>query len=95
MYDLYYIEIQCCEIWTKAVCTIAFFPHTVLFRKIVLTASQKTMNDVVKEHMPKKKTKKGGMSSWFSWRRTTDTAHPAAESSPGEVDIAVAKSVSG
>lgn len=79
----------------KQLVPLHFFPHTVLFRKIVLTASQKTMNDVVKEHMPKKKTKKGGMSSWFSWRRTTDTAHPAAESSPGEVDIAVAKSVSG
>lgn len=53
------------------------------------------MNDVVKEHMPKKKPKKGGMSSWFSWRRTTDTANPAVGSSPGEVDVAVTKSVSG
>lgn len=52
----------------------------------------KTMNDVVKEHMPKKKPKKGGMSSWFSWRRTTDTANPAVGSSPGEVDVAVTKS---
>ncbi|XP_048727886.2 phosphatidate phosphatase LPIN2-like isoform X2 [Ostrea edulis] len=53
---------------------------------------EKSMNDLMKEHMPKKKTKKGGMSSWFSWRRTTsDTSNPASAASP-ETDVHTTKS---
>lgn len=53
------------------------------------------MGDVIKEHMPKKKSKKGGVSSWFSWRRTTpDSSNPATETSHVEADVQATKSVS-
>nr|XP_022310226.1 phosphatidate phosphatase LPIN3-like isoform X2 [Crassostrea virginica] len=55
---------------------------------------EKTMGDVIKEHMPKKKSKKGGVSSWFSWRRTTpDSSNPATETSHVEADVQATKSV--
>ncbi|XP_061179306.1 phosphatidate phosphatase LPIN2-like [Saccostrea echinata] len=51
-----------------------------------------TMNNIIKEHMPKKKAKKSGVSSWFSWRRTTtDTSNPTSSANP-EVDTHATKS---